>query len=321
MFQLYISGSGAKSVAIRLNERGAFYRRGRRWSRKLVLHVLDEPAVAGTYYWGDAARSGSAGLATLTLVPLAVTSIATLAVYELAMKLRKQREPSRRPRRPAASANLLAGVVRCGKCSASYQLETPGKRVRDDSYEYRYCNCSKFCRVGRTVCGGYRIRTEALDEAVLAHLAKSICTQARADRLATKSHVADAGKLRRTWEALATGGGEISRSYVLHLLDRVEVRENEVEIHARVATQRRNGTQQNATLWRSRSSPTTVPTLLRKRSVSPSQSPERCQNLRRLEPPKSAYVNQFFLEGQPVSGLRHQDETLAKSEYIQVQVR
>jgi hypothetical protein len=52
LFQLYIAGSGAKSVAIQLNERGLLYRRGRPWSTKLVLHVLDEPAVAGTYYWG-----------------------------------------------------------------------------------------------------------------------------------------------------------------------------------------------------------------------------------------------------------------------------
>ncbi|HEY0252656.1 MAG TPA: recombinase family protein, partial [Kofleriaceae bacterium] len=52
LFRSYVTGSGSKSVAQSLNQRGLLYRRDRRWSRDLVLHVLDEPAVAGTYYWG-----------------------------------------------------------------------------------------------------------------------------------------------------------------------------------------------------------------------------------------------------------------------------
>src|ERR1051325_5849015 len=126
LFRLYVAGSGAKSVAIQLNERGLLYRRGRPWSTKLVLHVLDEPAVAGTYYWGRWSTKRKTRSHEAEWVPLPVTPIVTPAVHELAMKLRKQREPSRRPGRPVSPANLLAGVVRCGKCGASYQLESSG---------------------------------------------------------------------------------------------------------------------------------------------------------------------------------------------------
>src|SRR5262249_44510558 len=127
----------------------------------------------------------------------------------------------------------LAGIVRCGKCGASYQLETSGKRVRGDRYEYRYYNCSKFCRIGSTVCPGYRIPTRVLDEAVLAHLARVICTPARAEGLRLKAREADADELRSARAALVTGGGAISRSYVLHLVDHVEVRENQIRLVAR----------------------------------------------------------------------------------------
>ncbi|HEY6222721.1 MAG TPA: recombinase family protein [Gemmatimonadales bacterium] len=235
LFRLYVAGSGAKSVAIQLNERGLLYRRGRPWSTKLVLHVLDEPAVAGTYYWGRWSTKRKTRSHEAEWVPLPVTPIVTPAVHELAMKLRKQREPSRRPGRPVSPANLLAGVVRCGKCGASYQLESSGKRVRGDLYAYRYYNCSKFCRIGRAVCPGYRIRTNVLDEAVLAYLAGIICTPERAEALGQKAGggTVDADELRNAWAALVTGGGAISRSYVLHLVDRIEVRENEIRIVAR----------------------------------------------------------------------------------------
>lgn len=236
LFQLYIAGSGAKSVAMRLNERGLLYRRGRPWSRKLVLHVLDEPAVAGTYYWGRWSTKRKTRAHEAEWVPLSVVPIVTPAVHELAMKLRKQREPSRRPGRPVSRANLLAGVVRCGQCGASYQLETSGKRVRSDRYEYRYYNCSKFCRIGSAVCPGYRIPTHALDEAVLAHLARIVCTPERADALRMRAGTAnaDAKELSSAWSALVTGGGTVSRSYVLHLVDHIEVRENEIRVVARL---------------------------------------------------------------------------------------
>ena len=222
LFQHYIAGSGAKCVAMWLNERGLLYRRGRPWSRKLVLHVLDEPAVAGTYYWGRWSTKRKTRAHEAEWVSLSVVPIVTPAVHELAMKLRKQREPSRRPGRPVSPANLLAGVVRCGQCGASYQLETSGKRVRGDRYEYRYYNCSKFCRIGSAVC--YRIPTHALDEAVLAHLARIACTPERAEALRMRAGTpsADAKELSIAWAVLVTGGGTVSRSYVLHRSHRGE---------------------------------------------------------------------------------------------------
>ena len=72
---------------------------------------------------------------------------------------------------------------------------------------------------------------------MLTHLAGIICTPERAEALGLKAHAAsaDADELRRTWAALVTGGGTISRSYVLHLIDHVEVRENEIRVVARTA--------------------------------------------------------------------------------------
>src|SRR5262245_4874766 len=62
-----------------------------------------------------------------------------------------------------------------------------------------------------------------------------ICTPERAEALgqSARGGRADADELCRAWAALVTGCGAISRSYVLHLVDRIEVRENEIRIVAR----------------------------------------------------------------------------------------
>lgn len=228
LFQLYVAGNGAKSVAKALNERGCFYRRGSSWTKDLVLHVLDEPAVAGTYFWGRWSAKRKKWRNETEWLPLKVAPIVEPSLYELAMKLRKAREPKRNPGRPASKENLLAGLVRCGKCGASYQLETSGKRVNGDLYQYRYYNCRTFCRVGSSACKGGRIPTIELDAAVLDHLASVVCTVQRCEALGSST-----GKRVETqaaWSSLITAGGTVSRNYLLHLLDRIEVRENEITI-------------------------------------------------------------------------------------------
>ncbi len=227
LFQLYVAGNGAKSVAGVLNEGGLTYRHGTPWSKDLVLHVLDEPAVAGTYFWGRWSAKRKKRRNESEWLPLMVVPIVDASLYELAMKLRKDREPARNPGRPASAENLLAGFVRCGKCGASYQLETSGKRTNGAVYLYRYYNCRTFCRIGKGACAGGRIPTTQLDSAILEYIAAIVCAPDRCD--AFPAEIATGyGDIRRAWPALVTAGGVVSRNYLLHLLERIEVRENEI---------------------------------------------------------------------------------------------
>jgi hypothetical protein len=51
-FTLYIAGSGAKSVARMLNQRGLRTRAGDLWSKSRVTLLLSEEALTGTVHWG-----------------------------------------------------------------------------------------------------------------------------------------------------------------------------------------------------------------------------------------------------------------------------
>jgi hypothetical protein len=95
---------------------------------------------------------------------------------------------------------------------------------------YRYYNCRTFCRVGSAACAGGRIPVAELDAAVLEHIAALVCSEERCDALLRETHGWGRTDLHRAWWSMITAGGTVSRNYLLHLIERIEVRENEVTI-------------------------------------------------------------------------------------------
>ncbi len=170
IFERYVGGNGAETVARELNQQASLYR-GKRWTRDLVLRVLDDRAVMGRYEWGG--KSGEAPVSTV------VPPIISEDTFDVAQRIRRRRDPLQGASRTRTSTQLLGGLLVCGKCGARYQLETSGKRDGKGAPKYRYYNCRAFCRSGREVCPGYRIRTRTLDSAVLRHLSDELFTEGR----------------------------------------------------------------------------------------------------------------------------------------------
>ncbi|MEY4513990.1 MAG: hypothetical protein RLZZ450_6112, partial [Pseudomonadota bacterium] len=178
IYRLYITESGAKTAAHVLNQRGCRTRSGALWDKGKVMQLLDQTAASGSVRWGR--RHHGASRAPGEWLTLSVEPIVDAKTYALAQQLRVRREPRRNPGRTAAKPHVLSGLVWCGKCGASYQLETSGKRVDGTVYRYCYYNCRSACRAGVEACAGFRIPTDVLDTAVLAALAHVVCTSERA---------------------------------------------------------------------------------------------------------------------------------------------
>ena len=182
ILRLYIAGSGGKSVARQLNQRGLYKRDGAQWTKAAVLKVMEQPAIAGVYHWGRLARTVGTDQ---DAVHIAVEPIVMPEIYAAAQRLRAQKDPQVNPGRTTSSPMLLAGLVRCGHCGAAYQLETSGKKSRNASFQYRYYNCRSATRAGAEKCAGYRIPEAALDRAVLEHLSEHVFTEDRCRKLLT----------------------------------------------------------------------------------------------------------------------------------------
>lgn len=244
IYQLYLALGGAKAVARRLNQRHFSYRGGRRWSKTLVGCVLDESAVAGTYVWGKQCRGRKAPVGRQTLLP--VRPLVNQETYELVQRLRADRRIGRGSCRASAKPHLLGQLVRCGHYGASYQLETSGKAIDGTTYRYCYYNCRTFCRVGKEACAGHRVATDVLDALVLDHVVEAVCAGERLTSLrrtlASNPRTIeiarlDPDELRRTWCSVISGSAEVARAYLVHLVERVVVFDDWIEIVPRLTAQ------------------------------------------------------------------------------------
>ncbi len=180
-FTLYIAGSGAKSVARTLNQRGLRTRAGELWSKSRVTLLLGEEALTGTVHWGM--RKDGLPRPRAEWLSLTVPQIIDAETWALVQRLRRAREPARSPGRAPSQPKLLKGLAWCGVCGASYQYETSGKRVVDGQYTYGYYNCRNLLRVGKEACPGLRIPLKTLDDAVLDAIERVVCTEPRARAL------------------------------------------------------------------------------------------------------------------------------------------
>ena len=234
IFRLYVVYGGALKVACKLNERGIRYRTGGRWTKGLIFDVIGETAASGVHYYGR--RRDGKVRPPAEWIPIKVEPIVDREVFELVQQLRSERDPARGSGRGVAKPHLLTGRLRCGRCGSSLQLETSGKKVEGGVYQYCYYNCRQTLRAGKDACVGRRIRTEVLDQAVLAHIADVVCTRERVAALRT---IAEEGELRsgdlgRAWRKLITKDPDVGRAYVLHMIDAIVVDEAKVTITARV---------------------------------------------------------------------------------------
>lgn len=226
VFALYIAGSGGRAVAEKLNARGSRTRLGNLWNQNLMMLILDEEALTGTVWWGRRKRN--------ELRPkdewlsLQIEPTVDPDTWALAQRLRTERAPDCRPGRAPEEPQLLKGLVWCGKCGASYQRETSCKDFGGERYTYTYYNCRTRLRIGPESCKGYRISTEVLDEAVLTALSKVVCTEQRA-RAFSGVQTWPLHEVTAAWDRLLRTP-EVARSYVVRLIERVEVHDERVVV-------------------------------------------------------------------------------------------
>lgn len=199
VFQRYISGQGAKSVAAELNA-GAQRYRGKQWTIDSVLRIVSDTTYIGTYYWGRLDSHKRTLRPREEWIAIEVEPIVAPEVFRLAQEAREDRDPERNPGRASSSPLLLAGLIKCGFCGATGQLEAAGQVSPEGKQKYRYYGCRSFIRSGKQTCVGFRIRTEVLEQIVLNHVAERLFTEEHC-RDILRSYVEEQGLLRRRREA------------------------------------------------------------------------------------------------------------------------
>lgn len=209
MAALYLGGAGYRQIAALLNEEGLRTRCGCLWQARSVARVLSNPLVAGLYAYGRTTISTGSGRRRLPEdqwvwsrggQPEPIVSPTAFAA------IGRLRESRRRCGRRPASASLLSGLVRCGRCGAACGVKTSGPQGR-----YRYYRCLRREGAGARSCSQPPVRADHLDgqllaavRAVLAAAGPAVAEQVQADARRQRAG------LERSLTELAAAGQQVA---------------------------------------------------------------------------------------------------------------
>ena len=157
IYQRYLDGLGAKTIAEELNTAGLRARGGRPWTGKSVLRLLASPTYAGLIERNDEYYPGRH------------EAIVSRDDFEQAMALRQSKvgDDQFAKMRAGNSEFFLSGIARCGACGGAFV----GAAANSKNRHYRYYDCSmKSKRSDAERCRNDRVDADALEEMVVERL-------------------------------------------------------------------------------------------------------------------------------------------------------
>lgn len=167
IFRWHLSGDGAKTIAMRLNQQGR-WKRGRKWEKNHVARVLKNRV-----YLGEIVFNRKIGCALRPESEWIVTP-AHEAIMDAADFAEAQQLTARRVHKSNAGSSkstlVFTGILRCGSCGAAMQAETATGR----SARYHYYNCRAVLKgIG---CRNRRVRARAMDDWLLDKILDTLLT-------------------------------------------------------------------------------------------------------------------------------------------------
>ena len=154
IFDLYLSGDGAKAVAEKLSAAGMGTRQGRQWDQNSVLRIF-----AGAVCGGFIPHAGERH-------PGLHEAIVTPDELERVEILRAERSNGGQLAAKAKMSTdyILTGLLHCGACGGAYV----GANAHGQNQSYRYYVCSmQFRRSNAERCRNERVDADGLEEMVL----------------------------------------------------------------------------------------------------------------------------------------------------------
>lgn len=177
IFEKRLEGMGGKVLADWLNTNG-FFNRGKRWMKSTIISLLRNEAVIGNTVFGKRVKTRYGRVKGEQVVSVkshpALISQAVWRTVQSIMNegicdedgkvLKNRRQSDGHPK----SRHPFTGLMRCGYCGASIQVETA------NSGKYSYYGCRNVQKIGNNECEMRRVRTEKVDHALLTTIGEKL---------------------------------------------------------------------------------------------------------------------------------------------------
>jgi len=144
VFDEYLAGDGAKTIANRLNDQGHQTRKGSRWTAQAILGMLRRVTYVGRIRHRDDVHEG------------AHAAIIEPDVFEDVQT--RLGANGGAPRTRESRTYLLAGTLRCGECGAAMT----GAMAGGNGGTYRYYRCTAAAK-DKGACQGVSVRADEIE--------------------------------------------------------------------------------------------------------------------------------------------------------------
>ncbi len=178
-YEMYLSGIGAKQIAMNYNKEGIFPPNGKHWTAQKILYILKNEAYTGVKIWNQTHFDNDTG----KLVPNEATEVIRYEnahpiiidkdLFECVQARLKECDPLKarviQPR-SICSEYLLSGLLRC-QCGSSLtgSLAKSGK--------YAYYSCSRQGKTGKSQCDFKLIPQNILEDKVIDFIKTELLTE------------------------------------------------------------------------------------------------------------------------------------------------
>ena len=128
MFQMYAFGrEGAHTICHKMNEAGHRKRSGKKWDKRVILHMIKNPVYVGKIRWHEVIYEGHQD------------HIVSEILFEKSQELMKERQEDMNGRKwHNGEERLLAGIIHCAKCKR--HMVGISTHKKDRKFPYYVCN-------------------------------------------------------------------------------------------------------------------------------------------------------------------------------------
>lgn len=181
VFELSLSGEGAKDIAQTLTSEGFPTRNGKPWNKKFVAYVLQNESYTGTYIWNRTGQKDGIKIknsaADIVRIENHHAALIDPESFAKCHRMIKERTPARNHPRAVSSQHALSGLVYCGCCGSRMTISTA------KSGRFFYYSCKRKLNEGNKSCNQRSISTKKLEPSVFDTIKHRLLSEEHLSRL------------------------------------------------------------------------------------------------------------------------------------------
>ena len=176
IFDLYLSGNGAKAITNLFNAEGITNNKGKSWSSQKIIYILKNETYTGTYVWNKRSNRNKNNSKVQSDSDKVIRiennhpPIIEKETFEKVQKLIKERSPKITHPRTINSSYLLSSIIFCKKCKSA-MIGASAK-----SGEQHYYMCNKYRKSGKSECDSKSVNRKLIEPIVIQKIKNYILT-------------------------------------------------------------------------------------------------------------------------------------------------